>query len=119
MRALFLACLAAALAAPAMAESWRRIDDEAEFREILVDRPLGWQRVWGVVIHSDGRITGRFEWGEARGTWEWADDRFCRTIAIGATRRPYECLEPELRDDGRRVRWRRAGGGYFPHYDLD
>ncbi len=99
-----------ALAVPniALAENWKRIKSEAQFRALAVDRKSVNQHGW-VLVKSDGSMTGKISGqGKVVGKWAWGNGFFCRNINIGTTKLGQNCQT--VHASGNKVRFTRDKG---------
>ncbi len=100
MKRLVLALTLALSAAPAAADSYVPIADQATFLS-LVDGKLLRNRLYGVRLNvlNNGQIQGSAIGWDIVGTWSWQDGYFCRELAWGGDPIPYNCQLVEVRGD--------------------
>ncbi|MGB0659473.1 MAG: dihydrodipicolinate reductase [Mangrovicoccus sp.] len=91
LTALFLT----AIALPAWAEAFRKIDRKQDFIETVKGREL---RLTGIrlTVTPAGEIQGRAFGKAVTGAWRWQNGYFCRDLAWGAQEFPYNCQEVSL-----------------------
>ncbi|MGR3758672.1 hypothetical protein ACUXV3_00860 [Roseobacteraceae bacterium NS-SX3] len=75
-----IAALPAFLFSPAAhADGFKRIQTEAEYRELVVGKR--WHAGDGyVVAKPNGGLAGEFGGTKLKGAWAWRGDMFCRTL---------------------------------------
>lgn len=76
----------------------RRITTEQEYRDEVVGRVLIGEHA-SIVIHEDGRISGKARGKKLTGKWWWKGKYFCRTIEIGGKSRGRDCQTVFLEGD--------------------
>lgn len=99
MRMMFLAAMAAALAAPAAADL-RKVDDQREFVQLVNGKTLTRPFV-KLTVMPDGQIEGRGARWDVEGTWSWQNGYFCRDLFWGGDPLGYNCQEVQASADGR------------------
>ena len=115
-----IACMAAILMsqapAPAMAEQFVQVTDEARFLDLIEGREL---RRFGIRLEvtPSGEIAGRGFGYRVTGDWEWRDAYFCRTMAYGNTEIPHNCQVVAVRGEEMRFVSDR-GQGEFADFTL-
>lgn len=119
MRKLFAQLVAISLLASCATSEYRnldyrRIEVESEFNEIVVDKTLwAFANRARLIMQSNGRVSGSHPDAAVSGTWEWKDDKFCRTLTVGQSFFPYECQEVWVAGDIIKLTTRRFPGKYF------
>ncbi|WP_342077863.1 dihydrodipicolinate reductase [Yoonia sp. SS1-5] len=101
----FIAALSIVIAAaPAGADAYEAIKDEATFVS-LVDGKLLRNRLYGVRLNvlDNGQIEGSAIGWDITGTWDWQDGYFCREMSWGGDPIPYNCQLVEF--DGANLRF--------------
>ena len=95
------ATLAVTLAAgPALAENFKRILTEADYRATVVDKKI--TRGSGFfIVHGDGRLTGSIPQGPLAGDWNWEKTFFCRSITINNDPAGSKCQVIKVSPDGK------------------
>ena len=88
----------ACLAAPAAADGFEPVKEEATFVSLIDGKTLR-NRLYGVqlTVAPEGRINGSAWGSEITGEWSWQDGYFCRVMAWGGDPIPYNCQLVELR----------------------
>ncbi|CUH81036.1 hypothetical protein TRM7557_03192 [Tritonibacter multivorans] len=66
-------------AAPALAESFTRIETDAAFKKQVANRQL-LQGENTVTIRKNGKFSGVFGGTKYKGVWQWRDGYWCRTL---------------------------------------
>jgi len=64
---------------PALADSFKQIKTEQEFRALVVNKKL----VLGenhVTFRKNGTLKGNFGGKQLKGVWQWRDQYWCRTL---------------------------------------
>lgn len=92
MKHVALSLALAISAAPAAAESYVPIKDQATFLSLIAGKELR-NFLYGVQLNvlENGQIAGG-AWGwEIEGTWAWQDGYFCRELSWGGDPIPYNC----------------------------
>jgi hypothetical protein len=77
-------CILGVLLVPVDAEAstFSRIDSKGEFLQLVADRNLVTD--WGtIVIHSDGKISGKVGSEKLVGAWNWQGRFWCRNVRVG------------------------------------
>ena len=84
--------------APASAEQFVQVTDEAQFLDLIEGREL---RRFGIRLEvtPSGEIEGRGFGYRVTGDWEWRDAYFCRNMAYGSNAIPYNCQVVAVRGD--------------------
>ncbi len=91
MRILLMAALlAGAGGSPAVAQEFRAVTDESEFRELTAGREL---RRFGIRLEvlPQGDIVGRGFGYQVTGDWQWGESFFCREMAYGSNAISHNC----------------------------
>lgn len=115
MRRLATATLIAAiLAGPSMAESFRTIEDRGGFVNLVQDRELKRLGV-RLKVTDDGRILGRAFGQNVTGEWRWDGGYFCRDLAWGGDPLDFNCQLVQI--DGNTLRFT-SDRGAGEHADL-
>lgn len=86
------AICAASWSAPSWGDEFRRIESEAEFRELVVNRKL----VLGenhAVFRKNGKVTGNFAGKKLDGVWQWRDGYWCRTLTTHSQNTDCQLME--------------------------
>lgn len=102
MKHAVLSIALATTAAPAFAESYVPIKDQATFLSLIEGKELR-NFLYGVQLNvfETGQIAGA-AWGwDIEGTWAWQDGYFCREMSWGGDPIPYNCQLVEARGDDR------------------
>lgn len=111
MKRQFLAIfIATALAFPTatLAESWKRIKSEEQFRTVAVDRKSVNKNGW-VTAKSNGTMTGSIKGqGKIRGKWAWGNGFMCRNINVGKKALGQNCQTVHISGD--KIRFTRDQG---------
>ncbi|MEJ6404429.1 dihydrodipicolinate reductase [Yoonia sp. 2307UL14-13] len=104
MKRLILAIALTLGAAPAAADSYVPVSDQATFLS-LVDGKLLRNRLYGVRLNvlNNGQIQGSAIGWDISGTWSWEDGYFCREMDWGGEAIPYNCQLVEW--DGSLIRF--------------
>ncbi len=87
-------------AAPALADSYVPVKDQATFLSLVEDRELR-NFFYGVRLNvlENGSIQGSAIGWDIVGTWSWQDGYFCRELSWGGDPIPYNCQLVEARGD--------------------
>lgn len=101
-RARTLALLLTLAPLPALAETFTRITDKAQFVAAVQGRNLTSTAV-RLNVKPDGRIEGRAFGFAVTGTWSWQDGYFCRTLDTATQDFPMNCQQVET--DGTSIRF--------------
>ena len=76
------ACLLSLAPLTAIAGSFEQIKTKSEFLEVVADKTL--TADWGnMVIHSNGKISGKAGKQKMVGAWNWQGKYWCRNVRIG------------------------------------
>lgn len=118
MRALAVVpAIFAALATPALAEGFERINDENGFVSLVKDRELKRLGI-RLKVTDDGRIQGNAFGKEVTGAWRWDGGYFCRDLAVGGDSLEFNCQLVQVK--GRTVRFTSdKGDGIYADLRLD
>lgn len=102
MRHTILALLFTTAAAPAVAESYVPVKDQATFLSLVDGKELR-NFFYGVRLNvlSNGEIDGSAIGWDIEGNWTWQDGFFCRELSWGGDPIPYNCQLVEARGDDR------------------
>lgn len=97
-----LSLILAALAAPAAADGYAPIKDEATFLSLVEGKELS-NFLYGVrlKVTPDGQIDGSAVGWDIAGTWAWQDGYFCREMSWGGDPIPYNCQLVEAQGNDR------------------
>ncbi|WP_341367638.1 dihydrodipicolinate reductase [Yoonia sp. BS5-3] len=100
MKHTLIALLIAVFAAPASADSYVPIKDQATFVSLIQGKELR-NRLYGVrlTVSGDGQIAGAALGWDIAGSWSWQDGYFCREMSWGNDVIPYNCQLVEARGD--------------------
>ena len=92
MKYAFLAAILAATAAPAVADSYVPVRDQATFVSLVQGKELR-NRLYGVRLNvlDNGQIAGAALGWDIEGSWTWQDGYFCREMSWGGDPIPYNC----------------------------
>lgn len=92
----------------ALAENWKRVKSEADFRAIAVDRKSTNENGW-VTSKSNGTMTGNIKGqGKLRGKWAWGNGFFCRNVVVGKNDLGQNCQTVHV--SGNKIRFTRDQG---------
>ena len=72
-----------AASGPVAAQSWQRITEENQFRNIIVGREIVTAEGNRFTSHPDGRITGQWAGQPMVGGWQWHQGFWCRNVRVG------------------------------------
>ena len=86
-----------ALAAPAAADNFQRIEERERFLAVVEDRDLTRFAIT-VKVTGEGDIVGRAFGRNVTGDWEWRSGYFCRSILWGERDIGDNCQKVEVRD---------------------
>ena len=102
MKFAILSLILAATAAPATADSYMPIKDQATFVSLIQGKELR-NFFYGVRLNvmENGHITGAAVGWDIKGSWTWQDGYFCREMSWGGDPIPYNCQLVEARGDDR------------------
>ncbi|PXW72213.1 hypothetical protein C7964_101322 [Loktanella sp. PT4BL] len=102
MKHAILTLVLATAAAPAVADSYVPIKDQATFVSLVEGRELS-NFFYGVSlsVSPDGSIAGSAIGWDIVGNWTWEDGYFCRELSWGGDPIPYNCQLVEARGDDR------------------
>lgn len=109
--------LLVALATPAAAESFQRIEDKTGFVSLVKDREL---RRLGIrlKVSDDGRIQGKAFGKDVTGEWRWDGGYFCRDLAVDGDPLEFNCQLVQV--NGRTVRFTSdRGEGIYADLKID
>ena len=101
-RILSISCVAVLTmtSASALADGWKTIRKEADFREMVVGKNLAWNGNTGI-INADGTAAGTLkEQGAYKGNWVWSGRFYCRNFIIGGKATGTNCAKVEVSDTG-------------------
>lgn len=102
-RSVLLAYTALALySGAALGADMVRIKSEAEFRNVIVGKKLGF-KVGHQIFHADGTITGMYKGYEMAGTWIWAGDTYCRTLGLVGRTPQNDCRTVAVKDNKAKI----------------
>lgn len=92
MKYAFLAAILATTAAPAVADSYVPVKDQATFVSLVQGKELR-NRLYGVRLNvlDNGQIAGAALGWDIEGSWTWQDGYFCREMSWGGDPIPYNC----------------------------
>ena len=92
MKYAVLSVILAATAAPAMADSYVPVKDQATFVSLVQGKELR-NRLYGVRLNvlDNGQIAGAALGWDIEGSWTWQDGYFCREMSWGGDPIPYNC----------------------------
>jgi hypothetical protein len=100
--------IAVALPTVAVAESWKRIKSEEQFRALAVDRKVANENGW-VLSKSNGDMTGNINGqGKLKGKWAWGNGFFCRNAIVGKNDLGQNCQTVHVA--GNKIRFTRDQG---------
>ncbi|MEJ8562044.1 dihydrodipicolinate reductase [Yoonia sp. GPGPB17] len=102
MRSAILSLTFATVAAPAVADSYVPVKDQATFLSLVEGKELR-NFFYGVRLNvlSNGDIDGSAIGWEIDGNWSWQDGYFCRELSWGGDPIPYNCQLVEARGEDR------------------
>lgn len=102
MKYAILSLIFATAAAPAVADSYVPIKDQATFLSLIDGKELR-NFFYGVRlnVYEDGQIAGAAVGWEIEGSWTWQDGYFCREMIWGGDLIPYNCQLVEARGEDR------------------
>lgn len=95
-----LAALLTLIAAPALADSAKRIVTKAEFVKSVTERPLS-SGMGQVTIHADGTASGRAGPIKISGVWHWRGGLFCRYMVVAGNKTKPDCQVVKLSGNGK------------------
>lgn len=104
------ALLASLLMLPglATAESWKQIRSEADFRSMVVGKPMTWSG-GEAIVNADGTTRGKIRnRGKYHGNWAWQGRFYCRNLMIQKKETGTMCQTIEISGD--QVRFTRDKG---------
>ncbi|MCP5072783.1 MAG: hypothetical protein GY947_05735 [Rhodobacteraceae bacterium] len=81
-----------AIAVPADAKNIRK---EKDFRSMVVDKKMVWDKGWGIVS-SDGTIKGKFNGSAYTGKWVWSQKYYCRNVVVKGKEVGSDCLTVKI-----------------------
>lgn len=87
---LCLACVATLAATGLHAENFKRINSEADFRALVVDRKLTAGKDW-MTVKSDGTTVGRIFEQKFNAAWVWQNRMYCRNAVMGKRQLGTDC----------------------------
>lgn len=92
MKYAVLSVILAATAAPAVADSYVPVKDQATFVSLVQGKELR-NRLYGVRLNvfDNGQIAGAALGWDIEGSWTWQDGYFCREMSWGGDPIPYNC----------------------------
>ena len=91
--------LLAALSLPALADSFKRIKSEDDFRAMVVGRTITFDG-GSSIINADGSTTGKLnDRGDYYGAWQWSGGYYCRNLVIEGSETGTNCLKMEISGD--------------------
>jgi hypothetical protein len=102
MKRAILSLILATAAAPALADSYVPVKDQATFLSLIEGKELR-NFLYGVRLNvqANGQIAGAaVGWG-IEGSWTWQDGFFCREMSWGGDPIPYNCQLVEARGEDR------------------
>jgi hypothetical protein len=102
MKYAVLSLILAFVAAPALADGYAPVKDEATFVSLIDGKELR-NFFYGVRLNvfEEGTIQGSAIGWEIVGDWSWQDGYFCREMSWGGDPIPYNCQLVEARGDDR------------------
>jgi hypothetical protein len=102
MKRAILSLILATAAAPALAESYVPVKDQATFLSLIEGKELR-NFFYGVRLNvmADGQIAGAAIGWDIVGSWSWQDGYFCREMSWGGDPIAYNCQLVEARGDDR------------------
>jgi len=102
MKSVILSLVLATAAAPAVADSYVPVKDQATFVSLVEGRELS-NFFYGVSlsVSPNGQIDGSAIGWDIVGNWTWEDGYFCRELSWGGDPIPYNCQLVEARGDDR------------------
>lgn len=95
---IFLAIGLSVLASSALAQSFKRIKTEADFREMVVDRKAGGEWGW-FMVKSDGTTTGKIFGKTFNARWVWKNKMYCRNAVLGKEQLGTDCQVVKISGD--------------------
>lgn len=81
-----------ALASPSFADDFTRIETEAEFRKLVVNRKLTLGENYAT-FKKNGKVTGEFGGAKLDGAWAWRDGYWCRTLTTHSKNTDCQLME--------------------------
>lgn len=92
MKYVVLSAILAVTAAPAAADSFVPVKDQATFVSLVQGKELR-NRLYGVRLNvlDNGQIAGGALGWDIEGSWTWQDGYFCREMSWGGDPIPYNC----------------------------
>jgi hypothetical protein len=102
MKYAFLSLVLATAAAPAVADSYVPVKDQATFVSLIQGKELR-NFFYGVRLNvmENGQISGAAIGWDIVGTWTWQDGYYCREMSWGGDPIPYNCQLVEAHGDDR------------------
>lgn len=76
---------------PALAGGMKRIKKEANFNAIVVGKTIT-AKDTTVVLHPNGKITGKYKADKITGAWNWSKGYYCRNVNVGKKKLGSNCL---------------------------
>jgi len=114
-----MAITATMIAGPALADDFKRIRKEADFRSLVVGKTISAGSGY-LTLHADGRLTGAGSQGALIGNWKWSRKFFCRNLNIGGKNIGSDCQVVKMAKDGKSVMFiRQMGKGEAKTYDIE
>lgn len=103
------ACIAILAAGPALADDFKRIRKEADFRAQIVGKTISTGSNY-FVLHKNGTQTGQTKYGPITGNWKWNRNLFCRNTNVGTKALGLDCQVVKIAKDGTSVMFIREKG---------
>lgn len=94
----------------AMADGFKRIETEADFRKLIVNKKLTLGENH-VVIRKNGNLKGNFNDEDLKGAWQWRDGFWCRTLSTHS--KDTDCQTVEVMGNQMRGTRQRGKGKSF------